>query len=209
MKAIELIASSLNRTDDVPNQMLAQQIIETQNSAWIKELTELLSSRDKNIQSDSIKVLYEIGEGGNPELIAPYYRIFIDLLKSKNNRLVWGAMYALSSITLIKPDEIVNDLSIIEETIKKGSVITIDCGVAILAKLCSIKKYEQQVLPKLIEQLAICPAKQFPMYIEKSGIAFNPSTREDFLGIIDLRYNDLDKDSQRKRVNKMRKELLK
>ena len=209
MIAIDLLATSLNRRDDIPNQELAKEIIASNRKNWVKELVKNLSHKDKNIQSDCIKVLYEIGERGASKLIAPYWKEFLQLLESKNNRLVWGAMTALHTIALEKPGELFQNIAKIETAIQKGSVITIDGGVLILAKLCSVNEYQKQLVPKLIDQLSKCPVKQFPMYIEKSEIAMNASTKEDFKGIIEIRYKDLEKESQKKRVGKIIKKLEK
>jgi hypothetical protein len=207
MKAIDLLATSMHRRDDVPNQKLADEIIAGNRHEWVKELVEHLNHKDKNIQSDCIKVLYEIGERNAPDLIAPYWEAFIKILVGKNNRLIWGAMTALDMIALIKPGELCNHLDTISRAIENGSVITIDHGVSILAKLASVKKYEHIALPLLIDRLAKCPAKQFPMYIEKSVIAMNSENRSEFSSIIAARYSDLEKDSQKKRVDRILKRL--
>jgi hypothetical protein len=207
MKAIDLIASALNRRDEGPNEELAKEILSSSREDWVKELVENLDNKDKNIQSDCIKVLYEIGEHGGSKLIAPYWSVFVKKLNSENNRLIWGVMAAINFVTLEKPDELFAHFPEIEAAIDKGSVITIDGGVSVLAKLASIKKYQKTVLPKLIGQLAKCPPKQFPMYIEKSEVTMNSATKDDFIGIIQLRYADLDKESQRRRVDKMLKKL--
>ncbi len=52
-----------------------------------------------------MKVLYEIGYL-TPELIADYADDFLKLLRSKNNRMVWGGMIALATIAETKPREI-------------------------------------------------------------------------------------------------------
>ncbi|MCX6325711.1 MAG: hypothetical protein NT144_03515 [Bacteroidia bacterium] len=62
MKAIDFIATSLNKRDEKANQELALEIIKGKRHDWIKELVDNLNNKDKNIQSDCIKVLYEIGE---------------------------------------------------------------------------------------------------------------------------------------------------
>jgi hypothetical protein len=207
MKAIDLLATTLHRRDDVPNQELASEIIASGRNDWVKELVENIDNKDMNIRSDCIKVLYEIGERGAPNLIAPYWEAFIIILNSKNNRLIWGAMTALDSIVLLRSKDIYDHLEEIMYAIETGSVITIDHGVSILAKLASVPAYEKKVLPLLIEQLANCPAKQFPMYIEKSTVAMNSANKHEFIGIIEARYNDLEKESQRKRVDKVLKKL--
>jgi len=203
MKAIDLIATSLNRRDDKPNQDLAVEIIQSKRNDWVKELIDNLKHKDKNIQSDCIKVLYEIGERGSADMIAPYCKDFGLILKSKNNRLVWGAMTALDMIALINLKGIYELLSLIISAIDKGSVITIDHGVGILAKLASIDDYTDTAFPLLIEQLKKCPSKQLPMYAEKSMIAINTTNQKQFVDLIHSRISEMDKNSQRVRLNKV------
>jgi hypothetical protein len=207
MTAIDLLASSLGRRDDKLNQDLAVEIIHSKRSDWVKELVDNLHHRDKNIQSDCIKVLYEIGERDAAYMIAPYCSDFGELLNSKNNRLIWGAMIALDMITLINPEGVYNLLSLIMSRIDSGSVITIDHGVRILAKLSSIKDYAETAFPLLIEQLRKCPSKQLPMYAENSVIAVNPTNLKQFINLIQSRIPELDKDSQKERINKLIKRL--
>ena len=75
MSAIDYLSTSLNQKDDIPNQELAVEIIRTKRNDWVQELVGLLKHKDKRIQSDSIKVLYEIGERGATDLITPYCKI--------------------------------------------------------------------------------------------------------------------------------------
>src|SRR6185295_14992863 len=108
------------RRDEVPNQELAQQILKSRNSKAVKELVDNLTNKDKNIQSDCVKVLYEIGEH-QPELIADYDKEFLALLDSKNNRLVWGAMTALDYIASANPGRIHKSLAKILIVADRGS----------------------------------------------------------------------------------------
>lgn len=203
MNAIDLLATSLNKRDDKPNQDLAGEIIRSGRNDWVKELVENLNNKDKNIQSDCIKVLYEIGERGSAEMIAPYCHEIGSLLTSKNNRLVWGAMTALDMIVSVNPDEVCDLLPSIMTAVDKGSVITIDHGVGILAKLSGMKKYAGTAFPLLIEQLKKCPAKQLPMYAEKSTIVNNASDKKQLVDLILTRMSEMEKESQRKRLNKV------
>jgi len=207
MKVIDLLATSLNRRDDKPNQHLAIEIIQSKRNDWVKELVENLNHQDKNIQSDCIKVLYEIGERGAADMIAPYYRDFGEILKSKNNRLIWGAMTALDMITSINKKGIHELLPLIISAMDKGSVITIDHGIGILAKLASMNEYSETAFPLLIEQLKRCPSKQLPMYAEKSFIAVNPDNKKQFIDLIQSRISEMEKDSQKERLNKVIKKL--
>ena len=207
MKATDLLAVSLNRRDEVPNQELAAEIIKSRNKEWIKELVSNLQHKDKNIQSDSIKVLYEIGERGAGELIALYAKDFGQLLVSKNNRLVWGAMIALDTIATLNPGEVSGMLTAIVDAGDKGSVIAKDHCVGILAQLAYIREYTDLVFPLLTEQLKKCPAKQLPMYAEKSVNAINSKNKKQFIDLIQSRIPEMEKDSQRQRLHKVLKRI--
>ena len=113
---IDLLASTQGLRGDDSNIALAKEIASTENKEAIKELVDNLKNKDKNIQSDCIKTLYETGYL-KPTLIAGYYSEFLELLSSKNNRLVWGGMIALSTIAEIKPDEIFKSLDLIMKTV--------------------------------------------------------------------------------------------
>src|SRR5438045_9754024 len=100
MSVLDKLSSSFGRRDEKPNQELAGQIAAKNDAKAIKELIELLHDKNKNVQSDAIKVLYEIGEK-KPELISKYAKEFVKFLDSTNNRLQWGAMTALDAITAL------------------------------------------------------------------------------------------------------------
>ena len=202
LKATDLLASSIGRRDDNPNQELAKEIIRLKQYDWVKELVGNLNHKDKNIQSDSIKVLYEIGERGAANMISPYCFEFGEVLTSKNNRMVWGAMTALDMIASVYPKGVRDLLPTIARAIDKGSVITIDHGVGILAKLASIEQYADSAFPLLIEQLKRCPIKQLPTYIEKSEMAINEHNHNLFINLIHSRLPEVDNDSQKTKLNK-------
>lgn len=85
MTIIDKLASSLNRKDEGPNQELAKYIADRDDKGAVIELVDNLHNNDKNIQSDCIKVLYEIGDL-RPSLIAEYSKEFVTLLDYGNNR---------------------------------------------------------------------------------------------------------------------------
>ena len=208
MSVLDQLATALGRRDEVPNQELAQRIVRARDAAAVKELVDSLERKNKALQSDCIKVLYEIGEA-NPDLIAKYYRKFGKLLESKNNRLVWGAMMALDSIALKKPKGVHGMLSKILKTADtSGSVIARDHAVGILAKLATLKPYQSDSIALLMEQLMSCPNNQFPMYVEMSAPVIDADSRDKFRKVIEKRSRDLDKESQKKRVGKVLKRLM-
>ena len=210
MSVIGYLASSLQRQDDQPNIKLAEEIIRSKRHDWVKELVDNLNNKNKDIQSDCIKVLYEIGEHEAPEMNAPYAIDFVRLLESKNNRLVWGAMTALDTIVKVQPQIIFENLSIIIRSIEKGSVITIDHGVSLLARLSANKECNQNAFPLLMEQLKRCPIKQLPMYAEKAEMAIiSKDCKKQFITLIESRFQEMDKESQKVRINKVMKRLQK
>ena len=88
MSVLDQIAFCQNRRDEVPNQELARKLASSEDLAGIREMAENLYNKNQNIRSDCLKVLYEIGYL-KPELIAGYVDDFLNLLKDKNNRMVW------------------------------------------------------------------------------------------------------------------------
>jgi len=206
MNTINQLASSLGRRDEVPNQELAQKIIAKQDTKAIRELAEHLSDKDKNIQSDSIKVLYEIGEQ-KPELIAPYDEEFLALLENKNNRLVWGAMTALDSIASLNPKKMYAKLPLILKIADEGSVITRDHGVGILIKLAAVKQYSDKCLDHLLDQMKRCPTNQLPMYAENALPVIADAYKKKFTAMLTKRLPEIEKESKKKRVEKVIKKL--
>jgi hypothetical protein len=206
MTVLNQLATALNRRDEVPNQELAQRIVKARDRKAVMDLVENLRNKDKNIQSDCIKVLYEIGEG-RPELIAEYAREFEKLLDSKQNRLVWGAMSALDCIAAVEPEAVRGMLPNIIAVADRGSVITKDHTVGILAKLASVEEYADECVPLLMEELRKSPDNQFPMYVEKSFPAITGKYKKRFQSLVMKRLESLEQEPKRKRVLKVLKKL--
>lgn len=206
MSVIDKLASSLGRRDEIPNQELAKQIADTSDKKGVAELVENLSNKKKDIQSDCIKTLYEIGTM-KPGLIAEYAADFVGLLEHKNNRLQWGAMTALNTIATEKPETVFNALGKLALVVDKGSVITRDNYVAILTKLCSVKAYYEDSFSLIIEQLKSCPSNQLPMYAENILPVISDKNKDLFANTLISRLNDFEKESKRKRVEKVLKKV--
>jgi len=206
MTVLGKLATALSRRDEIPNQELALEIVLSNDRRAVKQLVKNLQHKDRNIQSDCIKVLYEVGKR-QPALIAPYFREFGELLDSKNNRLVWGAMTALHSITTLVPERVHALLGMILAVADSGSVISRDHAVGILVQLGTLKQYADECLPLVVEQLLACPANQFPMYAEMSLGLVNDKTRGVLQKAISSKLACLEKESQRKRVAKVLQRL--
>ncbi len=205
MSALNRIATYQNRRDEVPNQELARELAEKKDRTGIREIAQNLWSDNANVKSDCLKVLYEIGYL-DPALIADYVDDFLKLLKSKNNRLVWGSMIALSTIAALKADEIYVHLPEIQSTMQSGSVITKDNGVKILAVVAAQKEtYRKKIFPDLLQHLATCRPKDVPQHAEKIVVAVNAKNKDEFSAALQTRMVDLSA-SQATRVRKVIKE---
>lgn len=202
MNILLKLASALNRRDEEPNIALAKSIAKSKNKKAVRELVDSLSNKSKNIQNDCIKVLYEIGATA-PDLIAEYHNTFIEQLQSKNNRMQWGAMTALHSITSEIPETIYKLLPKILSAAEKGSVITKDYAVNTIIELAKKKKYNPKVFPFLTEFLLKAATNQLPMYAEKAMVVINDKNKSQFIESLQLRLNDFEKETKRKRVEKV------
>lgn len=206
MTVLNKLATTLERRDEEPNIELAIRISQENDINGVKELVVNLSNKSKDIQNDCIKVLYEIGER-KPTLLFEYTDEFLKLLTSKNNRLQWGAMTALSSIVLEIPQTIFTVLPAIISAGEKGSVITKDQVVNILIKLCSIEEYKQRAFEYLIQQLQTSPTNQLPMYAERAMPIIDQQNKQIFVMTLNARLNEIEKETKRKRVEKVIKKL--
>jgi hypothetical protein len=202
MPVLTKLASALNRSDEVPNQILANEIVEESDNTAVRELVDNLSNNDKAIQSDCIKVLYEIG-ALKPDMIAAYGDDFVKLLGSRNNRLVWGGMTALGAIADRKAAAIWKHIDTIINATDKGSAITQDWGVRVLAAVSAQDKiYERRIFPFLKTFLNNSPPKDLPRHAESALTAVNAANKDDVLSILEARKPAL-KPAQAKRVDQV------
>ena len=207
MSIIKKLSSSLHRSDEIPNQELAIEIIMKNDSDAVKELVGNIFNKDKAIQNDCIKVLYEIGERGKPELIAQYVGTFIALLSSKNNRMVWGAMTALGTVAKLKASEIWKQIDEVIAANEKGSVITQDWGIRVLAAVsASDRVYEKKLYPYLLNFLKKCISRDVPKHAESVFAAVNGVNKEEFIAVLKERQKQLTP-SQMTRIRKLFRKL--
>jgi len=203
---IEKLAYSLERNDEELNIEVAKYLVKTKNKKGIKEIVDGLNNSKSQIASDCIKVLYEIA-GIMPELVSEYVDVFIQLLKSRNCRLVWGGMTALSKIVLLEHSEIYKNLDIVLMAYKNGKVITVDNSISVFAGLVKAdKKYEKKVFPVIIEHLEKCRPKEVGQHAERAFICVNKNNSQIFKETL-LKRKDSLTDAQKKRVDKLIKQI--
>ena len=205
MTVLNRIAFFRGRRDEAPNQELAQDLAKRKDRSGIQEIADNLWSKNRNVQSDCLKVLYEIGFL-KPELIADYAGDFLKLLKSKNNRLVWGSMIALSTIADLRADEIAEHYEELEKVMDKGSVITRDNGVKTLALVASKNdRYKKKIFLYLLNHLAACRPKDVPQHAEKALAAVHSRNKREFIEVLEKRMDDMT-GSQAARVRRVIKD---
>jgi len=203
---IELLACRLGRNDEVPNIELAEKLCTSMDKKGVREIADGLISDDQAVANDCIKVLYEIGSR-QPDLIADFAGDFITALASRNNRIVWGSMRALSFIAPVKPEAIFERLSEIIAAYKKGSIITVDSSISVFAHLCKANKdYEAQVFPFLLNHLANCRTQSIPQHAERIAVCIDTGNKEAFIRALDARASELS-GAQNGLIAKLKKRL--
>ena len=206
MPVLNKIAFYQNRRDEIPNQKLARQLAETKDKKGIKEIAENLWAKNKNVRSDCLKVLYEIGYI-NSDLIAEYVDDFLKLLKDKENRMIWGAMIGLATIADRRPQEIWSKIAEVIEAVDQGTLITVVWGVKTMARVAAAdRRYSQKLFPILLGHLKKCLPRDIPMHAESIQCAIGNNQRAKFLAVLKERQAEL-KPSQLARLKKVMKAL--
>ncbi len=209
MSILNRIAYFQNRRDEVPNQELAHDLATRKDRKGIREIAENLWNKEKNIQSDCLKVLYEVGYL-DPALIADYADDFLKLLGSKNNRMVWGGMIALSTIASLRADILFPHVEEIKKIMDKGTIITVDAGTKTLAGIASQRDayYSATIFPYLLSRLKMCRPIDVPRDAEQILIVVNAANKTGFIKVLEKRMEDLS-GSGLARVRKVIKEAEK
>jgi hypothetical protein len=206
MSVLERIAYYENRRDEAPNQELAHELAQMWDREGIKEIAENLRHKNKSVRSDCLKVLYEIGYI-NPALIADYTTDLLGLLKSKDNRMVWGAMIGLATVAPLKPHEIWVEIDNVIAAVDHGTLITLVWGVRTLAAVASAdRQYSERIFPMLTDILRTCIPRDVPTHAQSMLPAIDDSNREAFLGILEERRSELTP-AQLSRLRKVERQL--
>jgi len=191
MAVLSRIAFYQTRRDEIPNQELARDLVESEDRQGVLEIAQNLWNPIPGVQSDCLKVLYEIGYL-KPELVADYAGDFLKLLESRNNRLVWGAMIALSTIAAQRAEMLYPHVAEIQRAMDDGSVITRDNGVKVLAAIAAQNaEYRLTIFPHLLRHLQSCRPKDVPQHAESILQSVDASNRAAFIGILEQRMEDL------------------
>jgi len=191
MTALDKIAYFQNRRDETPNKELAAELVRNHDLPGIQEIAENLWNEDDHIQKDCLVVLYWVGYQ-QPELIAQYAEDFLQLLESRDNRLVWSGMIALSTVAHLRADLLYEHIDEIRRAMRKGSVITVDNTVKTLAIVASTSPERRQaIFPELLQHLTTCRPQSVAQHAEHTLVAVDASNREAFVRVLEKRLDDL------------------
>jgi hypothetical protein len=188
---LERIAFYRGIRDEKPNQELARELADGDDIAGVAEIAAGLRHKNPNVRSDCVKVLYEIGYL-NPGLIAPFVDDFFKLLQSKQKRLVWGTMIALSTIAALKANEIFDNRKLVMKTIDQGSVITMDAGIKTLSIAAAAgDPYREEIIPYLFSKLLTCRLSDMPRHAENIAGCIQPEMKDEFASILKQRQPEM------------------
>lgn len=201
MSVLDKLSGAMDRRDEQPNVALAEAIVAGHDTAAIAELAEAVRSGPARQANDALKVLYEVG-ARDPELVGGQCPVFIEALKSSNNRKVWGAMTALDAVAERRAATLVAELPAIIAAADKGSVIAKDHCNSILVKLARAG-YGDKAVPILVERLKHAAPNQFPTYAEAIAPVLTPQTQPGFLAVLKDRIGSMMQESKRKRIEKV------
>jgi hypothetical protein len=202
MSITNRLASALGRRDEQPNQELAEEIAAANDAKAVKEVVDNLQHKSKDIQSDCVKVLYEVASI-KPGMVSGFATELLALLDSKNNRMQWGAMSAINAITGEAPGVVYAALPRIIDVADKGTVITNDHCVGILTKLAAVPEHHDDAVALLLERVLRSPENQFPSYAEQTMPVISTEYKDQFSRILKERLANIEKESKRKRVEKI------
>jgi hypothetical protein len=206
LSVLEKIAYYRNRRDEVPNKELAKELAETKNLIGIDKIAKNLWHKNKSVSSDCLKVLYEIGYI-NPDLISEYVNEFLKLLKSKINRMVWGAMIALATIAERKAAEIWANINDVTNAVENGTLITVVWGIKTLARVASTnKEYNEYIFPFLIDHLKKSTPRDLLLHSESILPAVNSENKKEVMAVLDSRKSEF-RPSQSARFKKLLRNL--
>ena len=185
------LAYQKTRRDRTPNLDLARDLAAREDKVGIREIAENMWNENKNIHSDCIHVMYELG-AIDPMLIMLYAQDFIKLLKSKNHDMVFGAITALAEIAKVQPDFTFKHLVEIQKARDTAPVTAIEPLISLLAYTASANdNYNKTIFPYLLQQLSTCRPSEMAHYAELTLPAVNENNKADFIKALRKRNEDL------------------
>jgi hypothetical protein len=202
MSILPRLAGAKGRKDEEPNKELGRELVQNGDLEGIQEVADNLCNDDRRVRIDCLSVLEQVGLLA-PALTEDYVPDFLRLVFSKDNRLVWAAMINLALVADRRPQQIFDHYDELVQVIDKGSVITRDNGLKVLARVAEGEgKRNHAITPYLLDQLRTCRPKSVPQYAESVRVAVTPYNQAEYIAILEERLASLST-AQQKRVAKV------
>jgi hypothetical protein len=119
---VNQLASKMSSRSNEPNKAVAIKCIETPE--LLEEIAGHLKDSDKKLVADCAEVMTEVALS-NPSLIAEFTMDLIPLINSKDNRIKWESIHALSLVAHLVPDLIFSILPELEEIMHRDKSIIV------------------------------------------------------------------------------------
>lgn len=178
------LASALRRKDQDPNIELAIELANGREETCVEELFRLLDTGPKKQRHDALKVLYEVAQR-EPDLVLPFLERLLDGLASRDNRILWGTLYALSALVELAPEPLMEHLPRILDASARSTVIAKDKTMLILVGLAADERFHQAVLPELLAHVEAAATNQFPTYAERAAEVLLPPELPRLIALIE------------------------
>ncbi len=195
MNYIKEISFYMNDRSEDSNKKLASRIVDENLNDAVNEIATYLFDKNKTIASDCIAVLYHVGYE-KPEMIYKLTEVFFNLLSNRNNRMVWGAMIALTTISTIAPKEIHSNIEKIYKAFNEGSLITQIWAYKSIVNISSNPSYYDIYIDFLLDVLEKTRPVDFTKRATLVGEIVRDNNKKRYLTILEEK-EDLSKSSSR------------
>lgn len=194
-------SSSQARKDQGPNQRLADEVVKHRDVSLLQEIFNFLKEAPSiSLGNDAVLTLTAISRLA-PEMLEPYSKDLLELLKSKSNRQVFGSMIALANIATLIPERLMASLTLILDSMDEGTVVTRDHGFSILLALYE-KDASGDLKDLIAEQVLKSPPNQLGQYTEKWIEVIRKEDKDQLIKILEVRMSELESDRHIKRLKK-------
>lgn len=203
---VSRLSRARGRRDEEPNVQLAEELARSNDVDGIARVAEIAITGGRQAQSDAIKVLYEVG-ARNAVLLRPHMQCFLQLIESRNNRMVWRAMTALAQLASVDADPIAANLDAILAAADTGSAIAKDQAMQILIALKARPDLARGATVHLLARLKSAAVNQLPMYAERIHGALEARDYPEFRKVLMMRLADHMPKSKRRRIETIMRKL--
>lgn len=184
MSVIDELSTSIGVRGNEPNKAVAKKCLE--NPEHLKELLPVLCGKDKNISADAAEVMTEVSNV-HPELVAPYAKYLVQLMRHKNNRTRWEAMHAIANVAHLQKELIQSLLADLSDIVEKdASIIVRDYAVDAVSGYAGISSATaKEAFPVLLHLLRLHEERHAGRALEglMRVIALQPGYKKQVLSI--------------------------